>query len=67
MNINQVNQNKLNSTNAAICISEQNDFNKGYLAAKNGMDCSACPYDIDDVAPHDLWVSGWNLSIELEA
>jgi hypothetical protein len=67
MNINQVNQNKLNSTNAAIRISEQNDFNKGYLAAKNGMYCSDCPYDIDDIGPHDSWVSGWNLSIELEA
>ena len=67
MNINQINKNKLNSTNAAINISEQSDFNKGYLAGKNGMCCSTCPHDIDDIGPHDSWVSGWTLSIELEA
>ena len=64
MNINQVNQNKLNNTNAAINISEQSDFNKGYLAAKNGLECSVCPHDMDDIGAHDSWVSGWVLGKE---
>lgn len=59
MKINELNQSKLNATNAAINLSEQSDFNKGYSAAQSGKDCSSCPHDMDDIGPHDSWVSGW--------